>query len=126
VWALDGKLGSLWRFDPRTGHVRIRLGFDPGGLAFGLGRLWVTDNGGDTVAEIDPRTNQIVRRIKVGDGPIGVAAGERSVWTANYGAGTVSQLDPETGRVVATIPVGPHPKLIALGEGGVWVTVQAS
>ena len=126
VWALDGKLGSLWRFDPRTGHVRIRLGFDPGGLAFGLGRLWVTDNGGDTVAEIDPRTNQIVRRIKVGDGPIGVAVGERSVWTANYGADTVSQLDPETGRVVATIPVGPHPKSIAVGEGGVWVTVQAS
>jgi YVTN family beta-propeller protein len=106
---LDSKLRSLWRVDPRTDHVvkRIRLGFDPGGVTFGRGRIWVTNNGADSVAEIDPATDRVVRSIPVGDGPIGIAAGEGSVWTANYLDGTVSRIDPRKGTVVPPVRVGP-------------------
>jgi len=126
VWALDYKLQSLWRIDPRTDRVlgRIRLGFRPGGVAFGQDRVWVTDNGGDAVVAIDPAVNQISRRISVGAGPIGVAVSEDSVWTANYGAGTVSRVDPRRGTVIA-IPVGRQPTGIAVGGGAVWVPVRA-
>ena len=128
AWVLDDKLRSLWRVDPRTDRVvkRIRLKFDPGGVAFGRGRIWVTNNGGNAVVEIDPAADRIVRSIPVGDGPISVTVGEGSVWAANYTDGTVSRIDPRTAKVIATIPVGPNPWRIAAGEGGVWVTVRAS
>ena len=93
---LDDKLRSLC--GSTRGRIRslkrIRLGFDPGGMAFGRDRVWVTDYGGDAVAEIDPASDRIVRRYPVGNGPVGVAVGEGSVWTANYLAGTVSRIDP--------------------------------
>ena len=87
--------------------------------------MWVTDNGGDAVAAVDPAVGRIVHRIPVGAGPIGVAVNEGAVWTANYRAGTVSRIDPRTGTVVA-IPVGRNPTAIAVGEGAVWVTARAS
>ena len=112
---------------PRTDRVvkRIVLAFDPAGVAFGGGRVWVTDNGGDRLAEVDPAVNRVVRSIRVGDGPIGVAFGDGSVWTANYLAGTVSRIDPKRGTIESTAKVGPYPTSIAVGEGGAWVAVQA-
>ena len=81
--ALDGKLGSLWRFDPRTGHVRIRLGFDPGGLAFGLGRLWVTT----TAATRSPRS--ICARIRS-------CAGSKSVTSPSASPSANDRYGPRT------------------------------
>ena len=51
VWVLDDQLRRLWKVDPRTDRIvkRIRLRFDPGGAAFGLGRVWVTNRGGDAL-----------------------------------------------------------------------------
>ena len=76
----------------------------------GAGSVWVTDSTGNTVVEIDPARNRIVRKIRVGRNPIAVAVGAGSVWVVNHDDGSLSRIDPRTGRVITTIPVGPNPR----------------
>jgi YVTN family beta-propeller protein len=123
VWVLgDAVDRRLSKIDPRTARIRARipLAFAPGGVAAGLGGVWVTAQLDDKVVRIDPRTNRIVATIAVGRAPWGVAVGEGAVWVANTIDGTVSRIDPSTNRVVATIRVGANPKELAVGEGSVW------
>ena len=124
VWLASPFTEELLRFDTR-GRRAIALGSGsfPSDVAVGEGGVWVTDSLHDTVIEIDPSRNRIVRRVPVGRDPIAVAVGSGAVWVADDLGGTVSRIDPRTGRVT-TFRVGPHPRNIAVGEGGVWVTVH--
>jgi YVTN family beta-propeller protein len=128
VWVLgDAADRRLWRIDPLTARIRavISLPFAPGGVAAGLGGVWVTAQLDDEVARIDLRTNRIVATIPVGRAPWGVAAGFGGVWVANTVDGTVSRIDPSTNRVVATIRVGASPKELAIGAGSIWAAANA-
>jgi YVTN family beta-propeller protein len=100
----------------------LRLGAD--GVSAGEGYVWVANSLGNSVSQVDPRTNRLVRTIRVGHDPVAVAAGGGGVWVANYRDGTVSHVDPKLGRVVATIPVGPNPDHVAADDRGVWTTVH--
>ena len=129
VWVVGDEVDRrLWRIDPRAGRIRAtkKLPFAPGGVAAGLGGVWVTAQLDDEVIRIDPRTNQIVATIPVGRAPWGIAVGAGAVWVANTIDGTVSRIDPRTNRVVATIRVGANPKQLAVGAGSVWVAAFAS
>jgi YVTN family beta-propeller protein len=128
VWVLgDAVDRHLWRIDPVAGRVIavIPLPFAPGGVAAGLGGVWVTAQLDDRVLRVDPETNRIVATIPVGRAPWGVAVGSGAVWVANTVGGTVSRVDPGTNRVVATISVDASPNQIAVGEGSVWVAAHA-
>ena len=126
VWLASPFTQELLRID-RGGKRAISLGSGsyPSDVAVGDGGVWVTDNVHDTVVEIDPSRNRIVRRVQVGRDPYAVAVGSGAVWVADDQGGTVSRIDPRTGRVI-TFPVGPYPRNIAVGEGAVWVTVHPS
>ena len=115
---------EVLRFD-RRGKRAISLGSGsfPSDVAVGEGGVWVTDSLHNTVVEVDPARNRVVRRIVVGHDPDAVTVGAGAVWVANGLNGTVSRIDPRTGRV-ATLRIGPCPRNIAVGEGAVWVTVH--
>jgi YVTN family beta-propeller protein len=102
-------------------------GFDaresPTGEPDGNTSGWVSNPEDDTVWQLDPFTNEVVKKIRVGHIPTGIALGNGAVWVANSGDGTVSRIDPASGVVVDTIEVGGSPQSVAVGEGGVWVTV---
>jgi serine/threonine-protein kinase len=128
VWVLgDAVDRHLWRIDPVAGRVIavIPLPFAPGGVAAGLGGVWVTAQLDDRLLRVNPATNRIVATIPVGRAPWGVAVGSGAVWVANTVGGTVSRVDPGTNRVVATISVEASPEQIAVGEGSVWVAAHA-
>ena len=128
VWVLGDTVDRhLWRIDPvgRRVVAVIRLPFAPGGIAAGLGGVWVTAQLDDRVLRVDPKTNRIVATIPVGRAAWGVAVGSGGVWVANTLDGTVSRIDPGTNRVVATIRVGASPKQVAVGAGSVWVAAHA-
>jgi YVTN family beta-propeller protein len=128
VWVLgDAVDRRLWKIDTRTSRIRatIQLPFAPGGVASGLGGVWVTAQSKDGVARIDPGTGQIIATIRVGRAPWGVAVGAGSVWVANTIDRTISRIDPSSNRVVATIRVDANPKQVAVGGGGVWATANA-
>jgi YVTN family beta-propeller protein len=99
----------------------IPVGTGPGGIAYGLGAVWVANATDGTVSRVDPRSGTAVP-IRVGNDPTGVAVDPigRAVWVTNGTDGTVSRIDVATGAV-STIQVGNGPAGVVVGLGGVWV-----
>jgi YVTN family beta-propeller protein len=74
----------------------------------------------DSVAIIDPETNELDAQVRVGNSPIAVSTGADNVWVANAGDGTISRINPQTRRVERTIPA-PVGGGIAASSMRVWV-----
>lgn len=104
---------------------QVRVGGAPVAVATGAGGVWVADNAGSRVIELDPSdAHPVGKPIAVDAGPEAIAVGEGYVWVAS-GNGAVTRIDPkthETRRAPARIA---DPGGIAAGEGAVWVTSRA-
>ena len=87
-------------------------------LGVGAGSTTVPPN---SLAVIDPTTNQVTGAVAVGVRPAAVAVGEDGVWVVNVDDETLSRLDPATSNLVRTIPVGEYPSGLAVGLDAVWV-----
>jgi streptogramin lyase len=83
--------------------------------------VWVANDGGGTLARIDPKKNRVTRRIKVGRGACEVAAGFRALWVTNYRTGSLLRVDLRTYRV-RVIRVGDTPFDVIVAAGRVWAT----
>jgi YVTN family beta-propeller protein len=117
---------AVTRIDLASGRtvatITVRRG--PLDLAVTPRAVWVPNSGagGDSVARIDPHTNQLAGRpVVTGASPQSLAVGGGSLWVANHDARTVTRINAETGRVVADIPVPSEPHRVAYGGGAVWV-----
>ena len=83
----------------------------------------------NTLARINPKTNEVAAIVEVGKLPAAAAAGGGSVWTYNLADRTVSEVDVRTNDVrattkVATIPYygeGGGASLLAADSAGAWV-----
>jgi YVTN family beta-propeller protein len=71
-------------------------------------RVYVTNNGPDTVTVIDTGTNTVVKTVTVGKDPLGIGMSPDGtlVYAANRND-TVSVIDTSTNTVVATFSVDP-------------------
>ena len=74
----------------------------------------------NSVAAIDPGTNEIVAQIPVGRNPISIAYGEGAVWVLNADDQTISRIDPET-KAERRFGTSPTAMGVAAGEGALWV-----
>ena len=92
----------------------------------GLGDESLDAVAGNSVAFVDPDSQQLVSEVEVGTTPTDVAVGAGAVWVTNAADGTVDRIDPETRTVRQTIRVGDGPDGIAFGDGTVWVTNRLS
>jgi YVTN family beta-propeller protein len=108
----------------------IPVGSDPVAVSSDGTRVWVANNGDNTVSEIDALTGTVVNTIPVGTSPEGVSSDGTHVWVTNTGGdtvqsnggdGTVSEIDASTGTVVNTIPVGSVPYGVSSDGTHVWV-----
>jgi streptogramin lyase len=103
VWVLCEKEGKVERIDPKTNKISktIDLGAPAtgGGIADGLGNLWVTMQG-FPITRIDTTTEKVVQQF-YGDGGGGIYVGSGSLWLTNVNAGTLWRLDPK--RIAATL-----------------------
>ena len=93
VWILTFS-GVLIRVDPEARRVlaHIKIGsieppgpstYEPLAVAAGAGAVWVTDRADDSIAQIDPRTNRLVRTIPLGSleaFPCDIAATPHRLW----------------------------------------------
>lgn len=77
---------------------------------------------GNSVAIVDPTSNELVADIPVGATPTRIVVGEGAYWVTNADDHSVSKIDPSTRAVVDTIAVGSSPSGITTGAGAVWVT----
>lgn len=94
------------------------------------GFILLRDSGGSTpltsvppnsIAIIDPETNELERYVPVGSGPIAVAVGARAVWVVNADDGTLTRIDPETREVTRTIGAGTPATDVVVAFGSAWV-----
>jgi len=75
----------------------------------------------NSVAVIDPESNQVVGTVPVGIRPSTIASGEGAVWVANLDDRTLSRIDPTTRTVLGNLSLEATPTGVAVGEGAVWV-----
>jgi len=125
-------LGAVWesveyhiyRLDPTGSKVLGSISFPPGQVPMLVvdGFLWAVNTSVGVLAQIDPRSDTIVRTVTVGNSPSGIAFGDGSIWVSSQD-GTVIRIDPETASAQATIRVGGTPQDVAVGFGRVWVAV---
>jgi YVTN family beta-propeller protein len=111
---------SLYRFN-LTGRTVAAVSLPQGPIVVAFGAVWAVEPALDVVAEVDPRTNAVLRTVKVGTGANAIASGDGAVWVASSD-GTVSRIDPATADVVATIDVGGSPQDVTVAGGRVWVS----
>lgn len=136
VWALDHFASSLVRIDPRTRQVsgNVRLGVDPGGVAFGAGSVWVGDYDNPAVNRYDAEYGTLTKRIALPSKDLpfaglttGVAFGAGSVWVG-YGKYPfrIARIDLKTNQVTKTFdfPNADGPALVAFGAGSIWIASQ--
>jgi streptogramin lyase len=114
VWVAEHRGYHLNRIDPRTNRIaqRIRLRESAcGSIAFGAGRVWVSNCAGETgvatTYEVNPRSGKVVGKVHGGD-PV-FAGG--SLWTTDYPTPAIIRYDPRTHVVLKRIrlPISPGP-----------------
>jgi YVTN family beta-propeller protein len=130
VWIGGSRGWKLVRLDPAFQSRRtIRLASAPNDFAIsavnpvavGSGAVWVGKSAGG-IAEVDPKSDEIVTKFPVGNSPSSIATGIGSVWIADDVDNTVTRIDPRSAAAVtATTPVGQGPAAIDAGAGAVWV-----
>ena len=104
----------------------IPVGSKPNSIAIGLGNIYVTNSGSNTISVIDGKTNKVVATIPVGASPhdiIGSMLGK--LYVTNSGSNTISVIDGKTNKVVATIPVSNFPRGIAVADNGLIYTTNS-
>jgi virginiamycin B lyase len=103
VWVLCETEGKVERIDPKTNKISktIELGAPAinGGIADGLGSLWVTMKG-FPLTRIDTSSEKVIQQF-YGDGGGAVFVGSGSLWLTNINNGTLWRIDPK--RVAATL-----------------------
>jgi DNA-binding SARP family transcriptional activator/ABC-type branched-subunit amino acid transport system substrate-binding protein/DNA-binding beta-propeller fold protein YncE len=121
VWVINADL-TVSRIDPRSNQVVDRTAAKAENIAAGEGDVWITE--GNTLAEIDPGTNQISRRIELdeAEGLSDVAVGGGAVWGTDPEGGNLWRVD--TGRAARkrAIPLELWVAGVTFGEGAVWTT----
>ena len=111
----------------RRGGALVALG---GGVLLAAALAAVVWGGGDgdsaaatpnSVAVIDPGSDEVVDGVPTGVRPAEVAADAEHVWVANKGDDTVTQIDPEKRTVLSTISPQTSIGGLAADEAGVWI-----
>ena len=124
AWVLLGAKQRLVRVDLATRKVTggVNVPWTPGRMTTSGKSVWVTQDGGPEVWQIDAQTGKVVRRIAIrgGTNEGDVAFGDGSLWLAS-GAGVI-RVDPRSGRILHRFPVegisgGMH---IVFADDAVW------
>jgi DNA-binding beta-propeller fold protein YncE len=109
----------LYIVDTEAGRVarEIELRGQPMGVAWqGEGRVVVSEYDAGTVAEVDAKTGDVLRRFLVGLKPVGVAVAPKRglVVVCDYGLHAAAIVDLKTGRERARSSCGRHPYFVAV------------
>jgi YVTN family beta-propeller protein len=75
----------------------------------------------NSLAVIDPESNQLVDTVPSGIDPADVSADADHVWVANRGDNSVTEVDAETKAIVGTNSAHTRVGGMAAGAGGVWI-----
>jgi YVTN family beta-propeller protein len=97
------------------------VGSEPYAVSSDGTHVWVANEDGSSVTELNASNGSVVQTIGVGGVPESVSSDGTHVWAANTGSNTVTELDASTGAVVQTIGVGSYPYSVSSDGTHVWV-----
>lgn len=119
----DGTVGA---FDPETLVERASVSGrgQPGEMAFGGGKLWMTQILNANLTRISARRVKLVGTTHIEGGEPYVAFGAGAVWVVSGGNNRLWRIDPATGSIVTSLAIGTEPSAIAADGGHVWVGSQ--
>ena len=89
------------------------------------GRVFVTNEGSDTVSVIDAATNQVIKTVPVGKRPrgIGISPDGSEVYVAVSGENKIVVLDPASLEIVRGFNSGDDPETFAVhGNGNIYIS----
>lgn len=140
---LDEATGKLYVVSGSTNEVAIintannevESVFQVPGMRSGFGaavnskgkRLFVTDQGADSLFIIDLAKNELLHQVPVGAGALGVTFDpvSNNVYVANRGAGTITVVSQD-GKIIANLDGGTFPNhIIAAPKGVIYATNKA-
>lgn len=120
---LVGCPGAMCHPNPDSPAITatITVGINPWGIEFDSERVWVVNQGSDTVTAINASDGSIVATVSVGDSPREILFDGQSVWVLNETDETVTQIDASTQSVTGTYSVGGSPKALSFDGSAIWV-----
>jgi DNA-binding SARP family transcriptional activator/ABC-type transport system substrate-binding protein len=130
-WVLNLTPMSFVGIDARSHRVVARFASpveDVGYFAADGNDLWVTSNGGPTLARVDIPSGRVVSLIPLSEtdttrtAPVAVGAG--SVWVGRPDVGEVLRIDRQTGAIQHRFSHLPTVWGFALGDGKLWVRLD--
>jgi len=123
LWTTGSEPG-LFRLAPRTLRRQAKVTLPASGLdvAVGLGSVWMPDDEGRRVWQIDPKHDVVQATYPTGGRAFAVAVGAGAAW-APSDDGFVVRIDASSGEE-ERIRVGGAPTGIAYGGGLVWTSVR--
>ena len=88
--------------------------------AAATGRIFVSNEKGDSVSVIDTQTNQVIKTIAVGKRPrgVGLAPDGSAVYVAISGENHIAVIDPNSLEVKGQFPSGDDPEAFAVHKNG--------
>jgi outer membrane protein assembly factor BamB len=117
-----GEAGASSAAPQPRAEAPIHVGGSPVAVAVADRGVWIADNSGSRVIELDPMGGRPVGRpIPVAPGPQAIAVGEGGVWVTS-GDGTITRIYPDTGKAQRAPDKVADPAGIAAGESAVWIT----
>ena len=121
VWAINPD-STVSRLDPASGRrVAVIRDAERRGCDRGRRRGRVGDPGGNTISQIDPRTNRMRKAIELGSNRLfGIAVGGGAVWATSE-EGVLWRVEPGQSPIERTIEVGAGVRHVAFGDGAAWV-----
>ena len=128
------RANTILRVDPQTNEISdvIDVGSRPNAIAVRGGTVWAFNQGDETIAEIDPRGDEVRHRTHLpvaasdlgfGNGPM-LAADARSAWmigtNLDDGQSRLVRV-PRGGRGIRTYSYGLQLNAVAAARGSIWL-----
>ncbi len=115
---------AVVQLDPESAAIRDQTILDdpPGGIAYGLGRIWASDPAQSRLVGVDPVTGSQLILPAGTPAPAALAIADGSIWAVDGGAATVRRVDPNRGVLGDPIDVGAGPTAAVAGGRWIWVT----
>ncbi|APG15043.1 MULTISPECIES: hypothetical protein [Bradyrhizobium] len=99
----------------------------PDWVGIGANAVWISNAGADSLARIDPSTNDVAKIVPVGRRPCsGLAVGFGAVWSPSCTDKRLDRVSEQSSTLELHIPttVGDSEGGIAAGEGAVWMVAD--
>ena len=114
VWAPDADHGVIYKVDPVSNQVAVRINADLAGhgesLGVGEGSVWAICGDGDVLRRFAVTDGTEQAAVRLPANGFGILVAHGAVWVTSPGNDELYRIDPASNRIVSTTEVGSGPR----------------